>query len=422
MPIIYRSTKGSALTIAEADGNFSYLSEQLALKVNTADYTASSILTRLLTVDGAGSGLDADLLDGKTSATTNTVNTIVSRDSSGNFSAGTITSNLVGNVTGNLTGNVTGNVTGTATNVSGVVAVVNGGTGVSDVNGIKTLLSLGTLSTQNYNNVTITGGSISGLSDPIPIASGGTSATTAAAARTQLGVNIGTDVQAYSSLLTALSAIPLVNNGILVKDTAGTAVVRSLTSGSSISITNSDGISGNPTISLANSPALTGTPTAPTASAGTNTTQIATTAFVKSAVDTSATTLTQYVDSNIATVTQIATVSSRIKALINFDFSYNTQTSNMSITINKSLSVTAVTYMGLYSGSTAAGVYIFRVTLNNGTVSDGNYIVSGMSDELALGSSPAYNPFAVHNLNTTRFDIYAYITMNGGNIRAMVVE
>ena len=34
------------------------------------------------------------------------------------------------------------------------------------------------------------------------------------------------------------------------------------------------------------SPDLTGTPTAPTAAAGTNTTQIATTAFVKSAVDT----------------------------------------------------------------------------------------------------------------------------------------
>lgn len=33
------------------------------------------------------------------------------------------------------------------------------------------------------------------------------------------------------------------------------------------------------------SPSLTGTPTAPTATAGTNTTQIATTAFVKNAVD-----------------------------------------------------------------------------------------------------------------------------------------
>ena len=34
-----------------------------------------------------------------------------------------------------------------------------------------------------------------------------------------------------------------------------------------------------------NSPALTGTPTSPTATAGTNTTQIATTAFVKTAID-----------------------------------------------------------------------------------------------------------------------------------------
>jgi len=39
-----------------------------------------------------------------------------------------------------------------------------------------------------------------------------------------------------------------------------------------------------------NSPALTGAPTAPTASAGTNTTQIATTAFVSTALSTSANT------------------------------------------------------------------------------------------------------------------------------------
>lgn len=41
-----------------------------------------------------------------------------------------------------------------------------------------------------------------------------------------------------------------------------------------------------------NSPTFTGSPLAPTAAAGTNTTQIATTAFVKDAVDTSAATLT----------------------------------------------------------------------------------------------------------------------------------
>ena len=47
--------------------------------------------------DGAGSGLDADLLDGLNSATANTASTIVARDASGNFSAGTITAALSGN-------------------------------------------------------------------------------------------------------------------------------------------------------------------------------------------------------------------------------------------------------------------------------------------------------------------------------------
>jgi len=47
--------------------------------------------------DGSGSGLDADLLDGLNSATANTVSTIVARDASGNFSAGTITASLTGN-------------------------------------------------------------------------------------------------------------------------------------------------------------------------------------------------------------------------------------------------------------------------------------------------------------------------------------
>ena len=49
----------------------------------------------------------------------NTASAIVRRDASGNFSAGTITANL------------TGNASGTAANVTGVVAVANGGTGLS---------------------------------------------------------------------------------------------------------------------------------------------------------------------------------------------------------------------------------------------------------------------------------------------------
>ncbi|USW02678.1 phage tail protein [Pseudomonas pergaminensis] len=59
------------------------------------------------------------------------------------------------------------------------------------------------------------------------------------------------------------------------------------------------------------SPALTGTPTAPTATAGTNTTQLATTAFVWSAVNTYATTVTASLNlkADVATSLRIGTVS-----------------------------------------------------------------------------------------------------------------
>lgn len=75
----------------------SKITNVLTGKLDVASYTANDILTKIKTVDGAGSGLDADLLDGKTSASSNTVNTIVLRDSSGNFSANVITASLTGN-------------------------------------------------------------------------------------------------------------------------------------------------------------------------------------------------------------------------------------------------------------------------------------------------------------------------------------
>jgi hypothetical protein len=45
-------------------GSQTDLQNALGLKLNAASYTASDVLTKLLTVDGTGSGLDADLLDG----------------------------------------------------------------------------------------------------------------------------------------------------------------------------------------------------------------------------------------------------------------------------------------------------------------------------------------------------------------------
>ena len=115
--------KNSPLTNAEIDTNFSNLNTDVGTRLLSSDYTAADVLTKIKTVDGTGSGLDADLLDGLNAVSGATGASIVSRDASGNFSAGTITATFTGNVTGNtagvhtgaVTGNVTGNLTGNVT-------------------------------------------------------------------------------------------------------------------------------------------------------------------------------------------------------------------------------------------------------------------------------------------------------------------
>lgn len=98
--ITLRSIKGSPLTIAEMDDNFTALNTDIGNRVLSSSYTAADVLTKIKTVDGTGSGLDADLLDGLSASSTNTVSTVVARDSSGNFATGQITSTLlVGSVT-----------------------------------------------------------------------------------------------------------------------------------------------------------------------------------------------------------------------------------------------------------------------------------------------------------------------------------
>ena len=81
-----------------------------------------------------------------------------------------------------------------------------GATGLNAATG-RSSLGLGTLATQNANSVAMTGGSITGITD-LAIADGGTGASTAAAARTNLGVaasGANSDITSLSGLTTPLS-------------------------------------------------------------------------------------------------------------------------------------------------------------------------------------------------------------------------
>jgi hypothetical protein len=98
-------------------------------EIVNADVSATAAIadTKLATIATAGKVSNS----ATTATTTNTPNTIVLRDASGNLAAGAITAT---GFSGPLTGNVTGNVSGTAANVTGIVAIANGGTGSATQN------------------------------------------------------------------------------------------------------------------------------------------------------------------------------------------------------------------------------------------------------------------------------------------------
>jgi len=118
------------------------------------------------------------------------------------------------NLTDNFAMNSVKITGGTITGITDL-AVADGGTGASDAATARTNLGLGTISTQSAASVAITGGTISGITD-LAVADGGTGASTAANARTNLGLVIGTDVQPYDAELTAIAALAVTDGNFVV--------------------------------------------------------------------------------------------------------------------------------------------------------------------------------------------------------------
>lgn len=265
--LVLRQTKGQPLTNTEVDGNFTNLNDELATKLPSATYNPADILTKIKTVDGVGSGLDADLLDGLNTSfalpSTADKSSVVSRDPSGNTNLNQLT--LASTLTG-ASANFSGNLSvGTITIANGSIPVQVGGTGATTSQNARQNLGLVIgQDVQAYNsNLQAISSGVTAAANQLPFYTSGSAATTttlsayartliddadALAARSTLGLVLGTDVQPFDSDLSAIGALS--TNGLITRTSNGAAASRTITgSGTDIMVANGDGVAGNPTIS-----------------------------------------------------------------------------------------------------------------------------------------------------------------------------
>jgi hypothetical protein len=221
--LIKRSTSTSTPT-ALANGELAYSAQSSKLFIGRPGGGTGDI-------DAIGGKFYTDIVDGAASA--NTASKLVLRDSSGNFSAGTVTANL----TGNVTGNVTGNTSGTALTVTQAAqtAITSVGTLTAlqvdnlNLNGNTILASSGAL------NLTPATGSAIVLDGTINVDAGVLTGATSISSTAFVGT-LSTSAQANVTSLGTLTALQVDNlnlNGNVLSSTSGNLSITPV-SGSTI--------------------------------------------------------------------------------------------------------------------------------------------------------------------------------------------
>jgi hypothetical protein len=121
-------------------------------------------------------------------------------------------------------GNIDGTIIGASTPAAATFTNLTVSTG-STINFSGATVSNG----GTFTTVTISGGTITGITD-LAIADGGTGASTASAARTNLGVAIGTNVQAYDAGLQSISGLTTTADQMIYTTSSDTYATASITS------------------------------------------------------------------------------------------------------------------------------------------------------------------------------------------------
>jgi hypothetical protein len=320
----------------------------------TGDYVASvGVSGTGLTVTGTGEGAAVTVTSDATNL--NTAGTIVARDGTGNFSAGTITASLTGNVTGDVTGDVTGTVSDVSNHSIGGLSDVDMTT-VAPSEGDITYFD-GTnwvpypLTIQNSGGVSTS----SETSGDILLYNGTNYVNTAHTLANITNVTLTSEADGeflkYNGTNWVNATVPIIN----ALGDIGDVSFTSLASDEAIKYDGANWVNYDPLAS----PALTGTPTAPTAATTTNTTQLATTAFVQQE-------LSALVDSAPATLDTL----NELAAALGDD-------ANFSTTVTNSLALKAPLASPTFTGT---------VTLPTGTSVLHDYDAYGANHTLVAGN------------------------------------